>query len=169
MHKYDYYPLTSDDNSTSILKFVNPLRKGTEIEGSNIDQYKEFEGRVRQRILWLAQALWLNGFVELGEGGQPQKTNIFRDIWKQRHTYWAPKSRIEKVTLMPIPKGITASTNDDDIYTVPDSDDSIVLELPSLKIKNTMAPPRKVNLAKSRSKSSKTNLKANSIFNKVSR
>lgn len=167
MHINDWYPLDPEVDSTKLLKMTVPLKKGTEIESCTIDQYKEFEKRVRERMLLHSQELWANKFVEQGDEEKPQKHPVFRDVWKNRYSYWAPKGRTEKATPKPAPAPALNHTYRDDIFDFLDDDD--LLESPSRKVrKATMPPPPKPNAPKPALNSPQPKTEISAFFAKVS-
>jgi hypothetical protein len=131
MHIHDFYD--GDDTAFPILKVLVPLRKGTEIEECDIGQYKEFQARIRERVSFHVKDLWANNFIQYESGNKVQKNPIFREVWKNRETYWAPKElQAKRPSTEKVP----------DIYDIPD-DDSAVSRPPKSRRAEDMPPPPK--------------------------
>ncbi len=86
MHSHDVF--CSEDGEDTILKIINPLRKGTEIEEQSASQYNTLKERIKDRINDLAEEMQTGGFLERGPDRRLRRVEHLEIVWKDRHTLW---------------------------------------------------------------------------------
>ncbi len=111
MHSNDFYDRDDDD---SILKIITPLRKNTEIEELDDNEYNEFAERTRDQISFHSRKLSERKIIEIIDG-RFKKNPTFAKMWKNRQTYWDSAETTPE---------ITASSKALDVYDIENLSDS---------------------------------------------
>lgn len=86
MHSYKVFE--SEESEDTILKIINPLRKGTDIEELSASQYNMFKARIQNRINDLAREMWDKGFLERDPDRNLRRVELLESAWKDRHIHW---------------------------------------------------------------------------------
>lgn len=131
MHEHNVY--NPEDPDIKMLALIQSLSKGTEIETRDVQQYNAFKRRVEERISFLARSLSEKGLIETKDG-TTQKHQMFKEIWKNRHTQWGPNSNASRSA-----SKSKAVESYEDVY---DMDSLPPDKSPSLKRSNGKRPPK---------------------------
>jgi hypothetical protein len=151
MHETSIYhvdELDLDNLDFKILKgIINPLKEGTEIEKflspTEATLVNKFKFRVLRRIKDLAGDLKAKGLIE--EVGQEKerelrKTQIFLNHWKNKSSFWAPKTPSKKK--LSSPAKVSKEPNIYDMETEPSDNDTLAV---AEALKPSSKVTRKVN------------------------
>ncbi|KAH8654996.1 hypothetical protein BGZ60DRAFT_435406 [Tricladium varicosporioides] len=86
MHENNMYDPEAKDRK--VIKLIEELLAGSELENRDAFQYNTIEARVLNRITKLSKQLFDDGFVVSGPNGKFGKSEAFAEYWDKKNSFW---------------------------------------------------------------------------------